>query len=286
MAPAGKTLAEADLIPSDDEDEDFVAGSDSESEDDSSDERPTKRAKVEDDKPAEPAMTKEDIDDLWASFNEPIASVKPSANSTSKAPPPPKVIKITVQYEFAGEKITQEKEVLETSEEAKRWLAKQGKKNEVSSAAGEKPNGQPGSSTENKTSGIPSADALFGPEDITPSTGSAPSSSSTPQNPITTTSDSLKPKLAPKRAKAGGLAGMAAALAKPAKLNTLEKSKLDWNRFVDKEELAEDLSNARKDGYLEKQDFLRRTDSKREEDWEKSKSRRKLVAQPSLQLPN
>ena len=50
MAP---TLATADLIPSDDEDEDFVAGSDDSDSDDSEAERPSKKAKV-DAAPVEP----------------------------------------------------------------------------------------------------------------------------------------------------------------------------------------------------------------------------------------
>lgn len=96
------------------------------------------------------------------------------------------------------------------------------------------------------------------------------------------------------------MGALAASLAKPAKLNTLEKSKLDWNkcvssvsmvvsaemegekltgihlpRFVDKEDLSDSLTHARKDGYLEKQDFLQRTEDAREDAWEKSKSKRR-----------
>ncbi|QSL65232.1 hypothetical protein MERGE_002541 [Pneumocystis wakefieldiae] len=43
---------------------------------------------------------------------------------------------------------------------------------------------------------------------------------------------------------------------KPMKLNTLEKSKLDWAKFVDKEGISEELKNASKDGYMDKQLFL------------------------------
>lgn len=41
-----------------------------------------------------------------------------------------------------------------------------------------------------------------------------------------------KPKAAPPRRAKGGLAGLAAGLGKPPKLNTLEKSKVDWNKYV------------------------------------------------------
>lgn len=49
--------------------------------------------------------------------------------------------------------------------------------------------------------------------------------------------------------------------AKAKKLNTLEKSKLDWAGFVDKEGIGDDLDRQRKQGgdsYLERQDFLGR----------------------------
>lgn len=46
-------------------------------------------------------------------------------------------------------------------------------------------------------------------------------------------------------------------------------------RFVTKEELSDDLNKARKDGYLEKQDFLQRTEDRREEDYDKSKRGRR-----------
>uniref|UniRef100_A0A8D8TPB1 Craniofacial development protein 1 n=1 Tax=Cacopsylla melanoneura TaxID=428564 RepID=A0A8D8TPB1_9HEMI len=60
----------------------------------------------------------------------------------------------------------------------------------------------------------------------------------------------------------GGLTGILGSLGKQTKLSVLEKSKLDWNQFKQKEGLEEELSkfNKGKDGYLEKQDFLQRAD--------------------------
>ncbi|KAJ3396852.1 hypothetical protein HDU92_001686 [Lobulomyces angularis] len=49
------------------------------------------------------------------------------------------------------------------------------------------------------------------------------------------------------------------------RLNTLEKSKLDWNKFVESEGIAEDLKRANKDGYVEKVQFLNRTDERQAE---------------------
>lgn len=62
--------------------------------------------------------------------------------------------------------------------------------------------------------------------------------------------------------KAGGLGSILGALNKKNKISTLEKTKLDWDRFKNQEGIAEDLNtfNRGKDGYLERQDFLQRTD--------------------------
>ncbi|SCU99524.1 LANO_0F02102g1_1 [Lachancea nothofagi CBS 11611] len=45
------------------------------------------------------------------------------------------------------------------------------------------------------------------------------------------------------------------------KLTTLEKSKLDWASYVDKEGINAELNLHNKDGYLAKQDFLNRVES-------------------------
>jgi len=43
------------------------------------------------------------------------------------------------------------------------------------------------------------------------------------------------------------------------KMNVLEKSRLDWAGFVDKEGINDDLKRFNKDGYVERQEFLKRT---------------------------
>lgn len=60
----------------------------------------------------------------------------------------------------------------------------------------------------------------------------------------------------------------AAAAAKGPKLNTLEKSKLDWAAQVDREGISDELSEARKakGTYLGRLEFLGRMDMKREEE--------------------
>lgn len=74
----------------------------------------------------------------------------------------------------------------------------------------------------------------------------------------------------PKPETVGGKGGSplsGASKEKGPKLNTIEKSKLDWAGYVDKEGIKEELDVAEKakDGYLGKVDFLGRVDAKRED---------------------
>ncbi|KAI9583255.1 craniofacial development protein 1 [Glossina fuscipes] len=59
-----------------------------------------------------------------------------------------------------------------------------------------------------------------------------------------------------------GLGTILNQIGKKKKLSVLEKTKLDWNSFKHDEGIAEELQtfNKGKDGYLERQDFLQRTD--------------------------
>lgn len=68
--------------------------------------------------------------------------------------------------------------------------------------------------------------------------------------------------------KSGGLTGIGNVLShlgRKQKISTLEKSKLDWDRFKKDENIEEELQkhNKGKDGYLERQDFLERADLRR-----------------------
>ncbi|TPP64342.1 Craniofacial development protein 1 [Fasciola gigantica] len=64
---------------------------------------------------------------------------------------------------------------------------------------------------------------------------------------------------------------------KPPKLTTLEKSRLDWQNFVRKEDLEDDLKahNKGKQGYLERQAFVDRA-TEREYEYQKAQRKRKL----------
>lgn len=57
------------------------------------------------------------------------------------------------------------------------------------------------------------------------------------------------------------------------KLSTLEKSRLDWATYVDKNKISDELKYKNKGGFLEKQDFLDRVDSKRDNLYKEAKSK-------------
>lgn len=60
----------------------------------------------------------------------------------------------------------------------------------------------------------------------------------------------------------GGLSSVLGQISKKPKISTLEKSKLDWESFKDQEGIHDELQNFNKDGFLEKQAFLQRTDER------------------------
>lgn len=72
------------------------------------------------------------------------------------------------------------------------------------------------------------------------------------------------PKVLPglKRPSAGGLGSVLSQLTKKTKLSVLEKTKIDWDGFKDGEGISEELQthNRGRDGFLERRDFLERTD--------------------------
>ncbi|CAH1129349.1 unnamed protein product [Ceutorhynchus assimilis] len=68
-----------------------------------------------------------------------------------------------------------------------------------------------------------------------------------------------------KAANLNGLGNVLNQLGKKQKISTLEKTKLDWEKFKKDENIIEELEihNKGKDGYLDKQDFLQRADVRR-----------------------
>lgn len=151
----------------------------------------------------------EDLDALWKKLNEKpaIETTVPSSNITMSAD---ETIKIKRTYEFAGQTVTEEKEVSKSSAEAKAYLA----------------------------------------SIHTSSKSSNTTSNTMSQPPKTSARRPVKRKSNLEEMAKGG---------KPAKLNVLEKSRLDWAEFVDKEGIDDDLKRFNKDGYVERQEFLKHT---------------------------
>ncbi|GAA5912110.1 hypothetical protein JCM5296_000797 [Sporobolomyces johnsonii] len=304
LLPSDDDDSDFHLSGADDDD-----ASSSDSDDEGGNGRPKKRAKVDGEQPKEPVLDKAAVEDLWASFNDPslpdpYAAPPPAAASTATASSSGKatpkadkgkgkanedgdMITIQVEYKFAGETISQDKLVPRSSAEAQAWLALHPE------SASAKPSQLAPSASSSATPAAKdpttsSLDALFGPDSADPCPPtSAPnppapeaSSSASPAPASTSASASASPapgpKGGPRKKAAGGLGALAASLGvgKPAKLNTLEKSKLDWNKYVSKEDgLSDTLAHARKDGYLEKKDFLDRVEMRKEEGWEKGRKR-------------
>ncbi|KAI8519889.1 Craniofacial development protein 1 [Branchiostoma belcheri] len=91
-------------------------------------------------------------------------------------------------------------------------------------------------------------------------------SSSTSSGPVPQQSSSTAvPRLGDpqvKRPVGGGLGSVLSKISKKPKMSTLVKSKLDWDTYKKEEQIEEDLAihNRGKEGYLERQAFLQRTD--------------------------
>jgi len=99
------------------------------------------------------------------------------------------------------------------------------------------------------------------------------SASPTPSTP----NDPSKPgRRPPPKKRASAFDAAAAARAKPAapaKINTLEKSRMDWAGFVDKEGIGDELKKWNKGdkGYLDRQAFLGRVEDNRDRQWKEGK---------------
>lgn len=88
--------------------------------------------------------------------------------------------------------------------------------------------------------------------------------SNTLNNSSVKSTNSTLPVVGRQRPSGGGLGSLLGQIGKQKKISTLEKSKLDWDGFKRREGIEEEIQthNKGKDGYLEKQDFLQRTDFK------------------------
>ncbi|KAK3816368.1 MAG: bucentaur or craniofacial development-domain-containing protein [Benniella sp.] len=216
-----------------------------------------------------------------------------------------KMVTITTTYEFAGETVTVTKDVPENSKEAMDAARKNGKagdstqpsKAEVEAAARAtsasetsslSSSAMPVSTTPSDSPSTPALDSSTA-DPASEDASSDPSSSATKASTATTSSTGprvvTRPSILDSFAKKGPvryvrkksqLDELAATygVKKPAKLNTLEKSKLDWNNFVGKEGIEDELKHHNKDGYMEKVAFLQRTDERRDREYQMLKKRK------------
>ena len=165
-----------------------------------------------------------------------------SSISQNVAPVTEETVTIKRTYIFAGEKITEQKSVPKSSAEARLYLQSQ----------------QPQSST--STSSL-----------LTPSGNHPPLQrpkkriSRFEPNPMGIVKGLSEPTLAWNVKNAQAKKDKEK---QGPKLNVVEKSKLDWAGYVDKEGMKDELDVAEKakDGYLSRQDFLGRVDLAREEE--------------------
>ncbi|KAJ8509388.1 hypothetical protein ONZ45_g8430 [Pleurotus djamor] len=172
-------------------------------------------------------------DALWASFQ---ASVASTSSAPSKPEGKPRImVKVEKRYNFAGEDVVEVVEVEEDSTDARKW-------------------------------------PLWTPQESdTAAQASTPdiSADSSPAPPPSKPSASTK-RPGPRKSKTLLTSGPP----KAKKLSTLEKSAMDWKAHVTSgSELQDELeANRRAGGYLEKVDFLKRVEDRKEDVLEANRS--------------
>ena len=82
---------------------------------------------------------------------------------------------------------------------------------------------------------------------------------------VVASSTTTKPAPTAGAKRKGGVGSVLEMLNKKPKMSTLEKSKLDWMKYRQQEGLEDQLEQNKKDGYLERQDFLKRSELKQYE---------------------
>lgn len=168
---------------------------------------------------------KSHADALWASFLGDGDSG--SAKSTTSQPAIKKVM-VTETVEFAGEKIEVRKEIAVKND------------SDLSAISGSKP-----SRVKNETDD--ESNSVKGP---------------VVQQGLGALGGLRKPNGSFSAKAGGGLSAVLGHIGKKNKISVLEKTALDWKTFKHSEGIDEQLQthNKGKDGYLERQDFLQRTD--------------------------
>lgn len=195
-----------------------------------------------------------DLSQVWQDFQATLSAQKPATSSE----PPPRLVKVVKKYRFAGQEHKEVVQVLETSQDAKRWPHY----SEVSDSSSRKPLGSP-STTKPVDTPFPSgpnaeADIKVSVKSPPAATAASSTAPSAPQGP------SFPKRKAPGPRKSKTT--LAAPPAKSKKLTTLEKSALDWSKHTSSLTDAEELEAHRRggSGYLDKVDFLNRVEERKE----------------------
>ncbi|KAG2137432.1 bucentaur or craniofacial development-domain-containing protein [Suillus bovinus] len=232
---------------SEDDDPDYAPPSHQDSDSDSSgDEDGNADANVPNEVKEEDLVEKKKARDaLWVSFQASVAT-PPLAKVVEE--PPKKLVKIEKRYLFAGKNIVEVVEVAEDSEEAKKWP--RWDPSEPSSAA---------------------APALDSSSSTTDANATALSSEAPVQ--FTAQKSTTRKPPGPRKPRTS-LADIPTQKAK--KITTLDKSAMDWRTHVTSSDAKDELdANRRGGGYLEKMDFLKRVQDRREDAYEASKSNKR-----------
>ncbi|CDO70938.1 hypothetical protein BN946_scf184829.g47 [Trametes cinnabarina] len=179
------------------------------------------------------------------------------------APAPQQTVKVVKRYRYAGEEVTEVKEVPADSQEAKQWP--------LWTPSDDKPSSSPAPSIQPPTPQGPSA------------TPAAPSS---PPNAAASSSSTAAPspfKPPPKRPGPRKPKKTLAPIQKKEpvkKLTTLDMSAMDWRAHVEGEAAASGVkdeleANRRGGGYLEKVEFLQRVEARKQEVLDATKGKRR-----------
>ncbi|KAL4989175.1 bucentaur or craniofacial development-domain-containing protein [Aspergillus falconensis] len=222
-----------------------------------------------------------DVDAIWAQMNAPNSKlglaptpdtpkqdaaanteVRDEENANPAEPNAPaetrsqqlfEMVKIKRTYKFAGEMITEEKIVPRDSAEAKLFLSGNGDGEVVAATEDEIANTMgKGSETTSTNDTLRIRRPLRRISRFDPNPSGAIKKSWEKQ-PLTET---------------GAGVGAGQANARGPKINTVEKSRLDWATYVDQEGISDELRvhSKAKEGFLGRMDFLNRVDAKKEEE--------------------
>ncbi|KAG2066188.1 hypothetical protein BDR04DRAFT_1082204 [Suillus decipiens] len=229
---------------SEDDDPDYVPPEHQDS-DSSGDEEGNDKTDVVNEVKGEDLVEKKKARDaLWASFQASVSTPPPPKVED----PPKKLVKIEKRFLFAGKNMVEVVEVPEGSEEAKKW-----------------PRWDPSQSLSAAT---PTLDSSSSTTDVSMST----SILTAPIQPTAEKSAIRKPP-GPRKPRTS-LADIPSQKAK--KITTLDKSAMDWRTHVTSSDIKDELdANRRGGGYLEKMDFLKRVEDRREDAYEASKSNKR-----------